>query len=65
MSTAGQYIEEGELPVVMLFPAHDKRPLEFDKALEVENLEAFAMEHSSMLGPGSDGAKDTTPKDEM
>ena len=41
--------EEGELPVAMLFPAEDKRPLEFDQALEPEKLMAFAQEHGTTL----------------
>jgi len=41
--------DEGELPVAMLFPADDKRPLEFDQALTTELLLAFAREHASTM----------------
>ena len=41
--------EEGELPVAMLFPAEDKRPLEFDQELTPELLHAFVREHGVTL----------------
>ena len=54
--------EEGELPVAMLFPAEDKRPLEFDQALTPELLRDFAAEHGTTLKPKEEPA---LPKDEM
>ena len=38
--------EASELPVVLLFPAKDKLPLEFSGELELAGLVAFAQEHS-------------------
>ena len=35
-----------ELPVIMLFPALDKKPLEFSGPLSVEALANFAREHA-------------------
>ena len=40
--------EDGELPVVMIFPAEDKRPLEFDEAISSDALMAFAAEHATI-----------------
>ena len=48
--------EEGELPVAMLFPAEDKRPLEFDQALTPELLRDFAAEHGTTLKPKEEPA---------
>jgi hypothetical protein len=39
--------EQSELPVVMLFPAADKRPLEFSGALRVDALARFDEENAS------------------
>lgn len=45
--------EEEELPVVMLFPAEDKRPLEYDLPIEDANaLMAFASEHAKTMKQG-------------
>ena len=41
--------EDNELPVVMLFQAADKRPLEFDDAFTVAALDRFVREHGSTL----------------
>ena len=41
--------EDSELPVLMLFPASDKRPLEFNEAFEQGKIGAFAEEHCSTL----------------
>ena len=41
--------DDGELPVAMLFPSEDKRPLEFDKAMNAHNLIDFAHEHATTL----------------
>ena len=41
--------EDSELPVAMLFPAKDKRPLEHDKGLAVDELQAFVEEHATTL----------------
>jgi hypothetical protein len=51
--------EEGELPVAMLFPADDKRPLEFDQPFSEEALHAFVREHAAALRPkpGDDATK--------
>ena len=38
--------DPAELPVIMLFPALDKKPLEFSGALSVEALANFSREHS-------------------
>ena len=40
---------EDELPVVMLFPAMDKRPLEFSDDVTLDALTAFARQHSKTL----------------
>ena len=39
--------EDDELPVIMLFPASDKRPLEFDSELTTAELQRFARENGS------------------
>ena len=41
--------EADELPVAMLFPAEDKRPLEFDLALTPEALMGFVREHGTTM----------------
>ena len=41
--------EADELPVVMLFPSVDKRPLEFDGELNHERLATFAKKHCPSL----------------
>lgn len=38
-----------QLPVAMLFPAKDKRPLEFDLELTPEKLLGFVEEHATTL----------------
>ena len=43
--------EDSELPVVMLFPAKDKRPLEFTGKVEVDALQAFCKEHCKEEAP--------------
>ena len=43
--------EEDELPVIMLFPASDKRPLEFDSELTTAELQRFARENGSAPSP--------------
>lgn len=47
--------EESELPVLMLFPAMDKRPLEYNEVFDEEKLQAFVAEHCSTL-PKEEGA---------
>ena len=47
--------EESELPVLMLFPAKDKRPLEYNEVFDEEKLQAFVAEHCSTL-PKEEGA---------
>ena len=47
--------EDSELPVLMLFPAKDKRPLEFNEVFDEEKLQAFVAEHCSTL-PKEEGA---------
>ena len=47
--------EESELPVLMLFPAKDKRPLEYNEVFDEEKLQAFVVEHCSTL-PKEEGA---------
>jgi hypothetical protein len=42
--------EEAELPVAMLFPAQDKRPLEYDQAFDAQKLRAFLAEHTGSAG---------------
>ena len=55
--------EDEELPVIMLFPASDKRPLEFDAKLTAEELHRFAREHGSNRdgaeGDDEDGSEET------
>ena len=41
--------EDEELPVAMLFPAEDKRPLEMSEELTLDTLNSFAREHCSHL----------------
>jgi len=48
--------EDDELPVIMLFPAKDKRPLEFDKTLTTEELRVFAIDNGSTLDDAEEGA---------
>lgn len=48
--------EDDELPVLMLFPAADKRPLEFSEAFEQASLSAFATEHCSTLAKSNQAA---------
>lgn len=48
--------EDNELPVLMLFPASDKRPLEFNEAIEYAKIAAFAEEHCSTLATKAGGA---------
>ena len=47
--------EDSELPVLMLFPAKDKRPLEFNEVFDEEKLQGFVAEHCSTL-PKEEGA---------
>ena len=47
--------EEGELPVAMLFPAEDKRPLEFDQEIGSDALFAFLLEHGTTVKPKPEG----------
>ena len=51
-----------ELPVVMLFPATDKRPLEFSGELSAARLKRFAGAHARTLQDDSDLR---APKDEV
>ena len=44
-----RWVAQGELPVAMLFPADDKRPLEFDQELTPEALLEFAREHATTM----------------
>ena len=39
--------EPDELPVIMIFPANNKKPLEFTGRLSVEALESFVSEHAA------------------
>ena len=39
--------EPEELPVIMIFPANNKKPLEFTDRLSVEALESFVSEHAA------------------
>ena len=47
--------EEEELPVVMLFPASDKRPLEFDGEITHQRLVSFMAEHATTIRGGGGG----------
>lgn len=38
--------EPDELPVIMIFPANNKKPLEFTGRLSIEALESFVLEHA-------------------
>ena len=38
--------EPGELPVIMIFPANNKKPLELTGRLSLEALESFVLEHA-------------------
>lgn len=39
--------EPDELPVIMIFPANNKKPLEFTGRLSIEALESFVSEHAA------------------
>ena len=54
--------EESELPVLMLFPAKDKRPLEYNEAFDTEKLQAFVAEHCSTL-PKEESESESTAAD--
>ena len=41
------FFEPGELPVIMIFPASNKKPLEFTDRLSVGALESFVLEHAN------------------
>ena len=43
--------------MAMLFPAEDKRPLEFDKALSPELLLEFVKEHGTTLKGKAEAAE--------
>ena len=38
--------EPEELPVIMIFPANNKKPLEFTGRMSIEALESFVLEHA-------------------
>ena len=58
--------EDNELPVVMLFPGYDKRPLEYDSPLSTAELERFARENGSAAKAEGGGTReDASPKSEL
>jgi len=52
--------EDSELPVLMLFPAKDKRPLEYNEVFDADKLQAFVAEHCNTLPKEKSTAAEAT-----